>query len=393
MQTQTIQPSNINGASVTRDANPGTLMQASNQWASRPADQRFLNLRDMSAYMRSVRDNSKASVISTRDIAAAPVEESRDGLMVLTRRGEITTPTHFSFGQVARLAGAPAGYLRNLNPMLAADCINYGLKARDVEEIGILTLSDGSRVSRLSAATGPNYGRIWNHSIVDALLRRFGDGSGRDGISHFKVPGEFGEQVEITKDNTTLYASDRDMFVFLADEHNRIEIPGETRRDGTPFNLARGFFVWNSEVGDKTFGIAAFLFDYVCMNRIVWGAKQFEQLTIRHTSGAPHRFIEQVAPALERYAESATGGIVQAITDARAARFDAAKGDLDEFLGKRFTRSEVGAIKAAHLADEGRPIESIWDAVTGATAYARSIPFTDDRVAIERKAGAMLDAA
>ena len=35
--------------------------------------------------------------------------------------------------------------------------------------------------------------------------------------------GEFGKQVEITRDNTTIYGSDRDMFIFLADEENRID--------------------------------------------------------------------------------------------------------------------------------------------------------------------------
>jgi len=36
--------------------------------------------------------------------------------------------------------------------------------------------------------------------------------------------------VGITRDNTTIYASDRDLFVFLADEEHRIEI-GD-RRNG-----------------------------------------------------------------------------------------------------------------------------------------------------------------
>jgi hypothetical protein len=39
------------------------------------------------------------------------------------------------------------------------------------------------------------------------------------------VPGEFGNRVTVTKDNTTLFASDRDMFVFLADEENVILEP------------------------------------------------------------------------------------------------------------------------------------------------------------------------
>jgi hypothetical protein len=48
-------------------------------------------------------------------------------------------------------------------------------------------------------------------------------------------------------------------------------------------------------------------------------------------------------------------------------------------------------VKAAHMAEENRPIETLWDAVTGATAYAKSIQFTADRVDFETKAGEILD--
>jgi hypothetical protein len=33
--------------------------------------------------------------------------------------------------------------------------------------------------------------------------------------------------------------------------------------------------VWNSEVGKTTLGAGFFLFDYVCCNRIIWGADQY----------------------------------------------------------------------------------------------------------------------
>ncbi len=82
------------------------------------------------------------------------------------------------------------------------------------------------------------------------------------------VPGIFGRNATVDKAYTTLYASDRDMFVFLADEDRRIEIPN--RRDGKPGSLTRGFFVWNSELGNTTLGGGFFLFDYVCSNRYVW---------------------------------------------------------------------------------------------------------------------------
>jgi hypothetical protein len=48
-------------------------------------------------------------------------------------------------------------------------------------------------------------------------------------------------------------------------------------------------------------------------------------------------------------------------------------------------------VKAVHVAEEGRPIETVWDAVTGATAYARSIPWTAERVEFETLAGDLLD--
>jgi hypothetical protein len=66
------------------------------------------------------------------------------------------------------------------------------------------------------------------------------------------------------------------LFVFLADEENRIELPN--RRAGRLGSFARGFFVWNSEVGKTTLGAGFFLFDYVCCNRIIWGADQYTEL-------------------------------------------------------------------------------------------------------------------
>jgi hypothetical protein len=53
----------------------------------------------------------------------------------------------------------------------------------------------------------------------------------------------------------------------------------------------------------------------------------------------------------------------------------------------------VSAIKAAHMEDEQRPIESLWDVATGVTAYARAIQYQDQRVDLEREAGKILNLA
>lgn len=358
-----------------------TLMQASRQWSSRPDDERFTSLLDMHDHFVTVREQSRGVVVPTRRIQAVPTPDNK-GLEIVGPNGHAYAPTHFAFGQLAQRAEAPAGYLRTLPAPIAADCVNYGLQyKRDIEDVGVLLQRNGQNLVR--AVTGPNYGRIWNSDIVGSLIQRFGDGvTGR-----FKVPGEFGKDVDVTKANTTLFAGDRDMFVFLADEKNRIEVPD--RRNGETGSLARGFFVWNSEVGSATLGIATFLFDYVCCNRIVWGAKEYKQVTIRHTVSAPERWIEEVQPALISYADSSASSVVTAIAAAKAARLD----DVDAFLATRFGKRIGPQMQAIHMEEEGRPVETLWDAATAATAYARGVTYQDRRVEIEREAGSLIDLA
>lgn len=366
------------------------LTAASHQWATRPSDERFVSLLALQEHFHDQRDASRELVTASRKIEALP-DSDNSGLLLRGPTGGLAVPSHWAFGQLAALAEAPAGYLRTIPSPVAADCINYGLRfKRDVEDVGLLLAKGeaeepGTAVVTARAITGPRYGRIWNDDIVTGLVDRFGDGLSGD----FRIPGEFGKAVEVTGVNTTLYGGDRDMFVFLADEEHRVSIP--SRRDGQPGELARGFFVWNSEVGAATFGIATFLFDYVCRNRIVWGSREYKQVTIRHTPRAPVRWLDEVAPALTRLAQSSTSSITDAITAARAARIEDSSPDVSEFLAKRFGKRMPGILHDVAMEEEGRPIETIWDATCAVTAYARSLPHQDDRVALERKAGELLD--
>lgn len=360
-----------------------TLTQASRQWSSRPDDERFTSLHDLYAVTASGRERSRAAVLSTRQIEVQPAaDDPINGLQVAGPNGGYSLPTNWSFGQLASLAKAPAGYLRTLPAPIVADAMNYGLRfSRDAEDVGIL-LTKGEDSLELRAATGPRYGRVWNEEIVGALVNKFGDGVSGD----FRVPGEFGKRVPVTKANTTIFGSDRDIFVFLADEEHRVEV--HNRRDGQPGSLARGFFVWNSEVGSQSIGAAFFLFDYVCQNRIVWGAQEYKEIRLRHTASAPDRWLEEISPVLLEYSNSAAGPVEAMIREAQAKKV---ADDLDEFLAKRFTKSEATGIKAAHEREENRPIESLWDVSVGVTEFAKTIQYQDQRVAVERKAGAILD--
>ena len=406
-------------------ATTSTLSAASRQWASRPADERYTSLTALHDDMVTLRNTSRGLTASSRSIEFRPTDNTmKAGIEVYGANGTGYTPTHFAFGQAAARVGAPAAYLRTLPPALACDALNYGFKfAREAEEVGVLltktkidarppmprtvgTATDKSyigddvndilrqplsaaqasapiAINTMRAMTGPKYGRVWNSELTAQLVNRFGDGVTGD----WRVPGEFGKAVTVTKANTTLYASDRDMFVFLADETNRIEMPN--RRNGKSGSLARGFFIWNSEVGDKTLGLAMFLFDYTCCNRIVWGVNGFKEIRMRHTAATPDRWLEEVAPVLHKYHDMSADPIEDALAAAQAKKID----DVDAWLAARVTSPVAARMLNAHLAEEGRPVETVWDAVTGLTAYAKSVEFQDERVELERIAGKMLDSA
>lgn len=370
------------------------LTQASHQWATRPDDERFTSLHEMSASLNLIKARSRATVVSSRSgIHCEPISDTDlKGLQIVGPNGHPYQPTHWSFGQLSQLAGAPAGYLRTLPAAIVADNINYGLRFnRAPEDVGVLlrrtpvenvnNVADAHTYD-LTAATGPQYGRIWNADITDALIAKFGDGVTGD----WRVPGEFGQQIEVTKANTTLYASDRDMFVFLADEDHRVAVAN--RRDGKPGTLARGFFLWNSETGGTSIGAAFFLFDYACCNRIVWGAQGYKEIRLRHTKSAPDRWLAEISPVLIEYANSAAAPVEATIRAAQAHKLDEAQA----WLAKRYSVRQAAQYNAAHERDENRPIETLWDAVTGMTAYARTVPHQDQRVAIEREAGKLLNA-
>jgi hypothetical protein len=293
--------------------------------------------------------------------------------------------THWAFSQLCELGKVRSDWLREVGKRgggpLVADNLNFGLKfMREVEEVGLLVNDHGTAKAMLRAGTGPRYGRVWDDEVIAAVIEHYGDGLTGD----FRVPGEFGARVVITKDNTTLYAGDRDMFIFLADEEHRVEVPN--RRNGAG-SLARGFFLWNSEVGKTRLGMGTFLFDYVCCNRIVWGSEAYAEVAINHTAGAPERWLSELKPALKTYANSSQANIVEAVKSAQAAKLE---GDVAAFMAERFG-ARIGATMAQiHILEEQRPIETVWDAATAATAYARTIEHQDARVALERKAGELL---
>ncbi|WP_319529527.1 DUF932 domain-containing protein [uncultured Cohaesibacter sp.] len=367
--------------------------RVSSEWFSRPDDERYLSLDTLAEAVRTRAEHSRSRVVES---AAIQVEASRDNperlSLMLPGANAPTAPTHWSFGQLASQVGAPAAYLRQLPAALAGINLQYGLATHRAEQIKTYETESG-RVE-LRAVTGPDYGRIYDYELVEAVQRIAGNGTGD---TRWKVPGIldwstgiYNPHVDITKDTTTLYASDRDVFLFLVDDRNPIE--AGRLPDGSPDLFFRGFYCWNSEVGAKTLGIASFYLRAVCQNRNLWGVEDFQEIKIRHSKYAASRFAHEAAPALRNFANSSPAPFINGIKAARERIVASSDEDRTDFLRKRgFSKAETGKIIDIVLDEEGRPPESVFDFVQGITALARTKTHQDVRLDMEGRAKKLLD--
>jgi len=375
----------------------------SSQWFSRPDDQKFLSLDNMLAFKKNDAQRMTSRTVDTHKIQIIgefdEANPSRGDLRIEyaddNNRDHTNVPTNWSFGQLSQLSGAPAGYLKDLPAPLAADCIQWGLRYNRGREL-VKVFGSQNDGGDLRAATGPDYGRIYDWEILEPIKQLVDASGGR-----WKVPGMmtgsrdglavYDPDIPVSMDTTTLFASDRDVFVFLVDDRNPIEV-GKLP-NGEPDLMFRGFYAWNSETGSKTAGIAAMYLRGVCMNRNLWGVENFQEIKIRHTKFAPDRFAMEARPALESFAHGSTATFVEGVQAAKAAKIAHDDESRLEFLSKRAGLSGrmAKAANARHLKEEGRPVETVWDAAQAITAIARDIPHQDARIEVEKKAGILLN--
>jgi len=373
--------------------------EVSRQWAARPADQRFLSLNDMAAHLRRRADATTADVVAAKKIEfIAPEAETladTQRLFVGMPDGSMVGPTHWSFGQLCTLADFSAREMRKLPSQIAADGLSYLMRTRRHIEDVKLFAADGE----LRAATGPKYGWIADADLVDAVQMIAGNGTGD---ARWKIPGvlnwsdnTYNPFAPVTIDSTTLYASDRDCFIFLVDDTHPIEV-GKLK-DGSPDLMFRGFYTSNSEVGAGSLKLAAFYLRGVCMNRNLWGVEHFEEMTIRHTSQAPARFLEEARPALMSFSDGSEKKLIEGVAKAKAAKIAAEEEEALAFLrGRGFSQKRAKMI-ASYDAEAGAEREdgdfprTAWDMAQSITAFARTLPNNSDRIDVEQVAGKILD--
>ncbi|MFW5899343.1 MAG: hypothetical protein ACOCUN_02615, partial [Jiangellaceae bacterium] len=247
-----------------RAAEPTAVVSAAEDalgWLRRDTGKRFSGMDAATRYLRQRSVGARSRVVKNTDIELLPNErpQSRDQLNELRVAvdGAEMDFTHWSFGQLASRAKAPADYLRTLPGVLVRDNLMWSLQHnREVERLKVY--HDGQT---LRAINGPTYGRVDDFDVLNAV---------RSAINT--------ERWKPAEQHMGITATDRTLNIFLVEEGVDIEI-GKTR-DGRPDIVRRGLRISNSEVGAAALKCSAFLFRSYCLNGMIFGLREDQTVKV-----------------------------------------------------------------------------------------------------------------
>jgi len=372
-------------------SNGTTLTAVNRQWSNRPADETYENLQD--AY-NAAKSFAEASIEKPEVLAASLRADVLNDDVVLVGKGNAPAKlTNWAFGQLATHAGAPATYLRTLPATLAVQNLNYGLKKNYGGSDALSNPTDAAKLNlyintsrelTIRSINSERYSRIYNHELLRRCidLQAFG--------WHNPRPFNTGAQVG------TIWVSDHDMFVFQVNDENLINVPGEDRP------LRRGYILSNSEVGAASFRVMTFLFDFMCANRLVWGAQNIGEINVRHIGKAAERvdsIIQQFSVELKKYANGSANLEEAKIAAARTKIIAASKDEVIDAVFAKLrgdvTRKtlEGGYDTASISPDTTAAPNSVWWLAQGITRYSQTIPYADERIKVDRAAGKLVEAS
>lgn len=392
------------------------MMQAANEYASRPADERYPSVAALVATALADKQHSAERTYNLKDLRAVtdtpylqtPVvldgrpgqpDTTRTRLMLESPKGRAAF-THYSFGQLARTLGAPAKYLRDLPPTLAADCINHGLTSSPAGTAAnlLVRMPNGNNRTEpiIRAATSETYGRVWDAELYSALDRQFNQSQG------WTTPPTW------TGEPAGAYRGDRDSFVILVNGGSIVQDP--SLRDSSPTydmqaasstpgatnaptdGMYRGIMVRNSETGHCSISIEGVLFRYICGNHIIWGAVMDRQFKRRHVGQRITRDVmRELADFAWKYTQRSASqdeAIIRTLITAEVAHTKDAV--IDELKKMGATKQQAEDAYATCERTEAASPRSFWGIAQGLTRNSQASGYQDDRLMLDLLAAQVL---
>src|SRR5262245_45592512 len=249
-----------------------TAYSAHREWASRPPDERYASVHALYEAARARRMRIEERTVETGEFRTEAVD---DDLAFRETSGRTAASTHWSFGQLASIAGAPPNYLRMLPAAIASEAINFGLRRVGREQHQLFV--EDTEPWTMHAIMSPRYARVHHDELASRVL----DLMAAHPAWHLPLgykDGEFGAE----KIPSGAYLGDRDMFLFLVDGNRDLDDP----TDRTHAGLFCGFILRIIVVGAAALTLDVFLFRAVCGNHLIWGFQHVAGFRRRHVGAS-----------------------------------------------------------------------------------------------------------
>lgn len=387
---------------------------ASREYASRPADERYPSL---DALVRAATNEKNLSAERTYNLKDLHVvvagdlgdpadalsradrierEQARQTLRLQSPKGEGKF-THWSFGQLCRTLGAPAGYLRELPPTIAADALNFGLQDSEAGTAANLLVKapNGDPEPTIRACTSDSYGRLWDAELYGSVINQITRHDDR-----WQLPPTWSGEA------AGAYRGDRDSFLVLVNGGSIVTDPslrssapqpvmgpgGVTLGTSSDGSMYRGLLIRNSEVGAASVTIESILFRFICGNHMLWGAVADQTFKRRHFGSHVLRdTVREIARIAYQWTSASTqrdDAIIRALIDHEVAHTKEAV--IDELRAIGATREQATAAYERCEQTESASPRSFWGAVQGLTRVSQDAGYQDERYQLDRIAASLL---
>ena len=378
----------------------GTLVStAHQQWAKRPADERFASVPDLCQALNARRQGSKEVI---RPFAGLSAVANGEQVNLRTEKGEAAL-THWAFTQLCSAAGLSSRMLRQSFEQFqstaqaaawVADGLNLGLKGRGPSENKdaniLLSMVDGKPVIR--SLMTESYARVWDADLAKNLLLPLLE-QGFINPPAYDGPGG-------------LYAGDSDLFALMVPQNvTRINMPTYNGPGPEKFQVpgVEGEFspflmFANSEVGKSSAWFARGLVHSVCANLNLWGVEGMTETRVIH-KGNPWRKIWQEYNAFVwtycTYNPKGDIALIQKATEflvgktpEDAVKFVSSKTELSQKLAREAVATIEKGDRSTGIISQDPTV--LWNLVAAITANARSLGNQDTRVDTCQQAGKLM---
>lgn len=371
----------------------GTIATAAREYASRPKDERFGSLGELIA--NAERDKSlcveRAYNLKDLRVVAGNIEggafrahtAATETLRLESPKG-VAKFSHWSFGQTCRMLGAPASYLRELPPALAADCLNYGLQDSEAGTTANLLVKQNGGEPIVRACTSDSYGRVWDADLYGSVARQLTDHD-----QAWQLPPTWEGGADGPRSGA--YRGDRDSFLIVTNGGSIVTDPSIGRGDGDGA-MYRGVLIRNSEVGASSVVIETILFRYICGNHMLWGAMHDTRFRRRHVgSHVTREVVREIGRIAYQWAQASPAkdaAIIRQLIDREIAHSKEAV--IDEL--KKMGATKEQATMAYERCEQTEKVSprSFWGVAQGLTRISQDAGFQDGRYELDQLAAKVM---